>query len=148
LRLASVRREEEHCIRSNSAAIAATLRRRAGGRCAVAVRSAGLDYKERWGDQMATYVVLASFTDQGVRNVKDTTKRADAVKEVAKKFGVTAKEFYWTMGAHDVVVIFEAPDDAAMTALSMSVGAAGNVRTQTMRAFTRNEMDGVLAKLG
>jgi uncharacterized protein with GYD domain len=97
---------------------------------------------------MATYVVLASFTDQGVRNVKDTTKRADAVKEVAKKFGVTAKEFYWTMGAHDVVVIFEAPDDAAMTALSMSVGAAGNVRTQTMRAFTRNEMDGVLAKLG
>jgi uncharacterized protein with GYD domain len=97
---------------------------------------------------MATYVVLASFTDQGVRNVKDTTKRADAVKEVAKKFGVTAKEFYWTMGAHDVVVIFEAPDDAAMTALSMSVGAAGNVRTQTMRAFTRNEVDGVLAKLG
>lgn len=97
---------------------------------------------------MATYVVLASFTDQGVRNVKDTTKRADAVKEAAKKFGVTAKEFYWTMGAHDVVVIFEAPDDAAMTALSMSVGATGNVRTQTMRAFSRSEMDGVLAKLG
>lgn len=97
---------------------------------------------------MATYIVLASFTDQGVRSVKDTTKRADAVKEAAKKFGVTAKEFYWTMGAHDVVVIFEAPDDAAMTALSMSVGATGNVRTQTMRAFSRSEMDGVLAKLG
>lgn len=97
---------------------------------------------------MATYIVLASFTDQGVRNIKDTTKRADAVKEAAKRFGVTAKEFFWTMGTYDVVVIFDAPDDAAITALSMAVGAGGNVRTQTMRAFTRNEMDGVLAKLG
>jgi uncharacterized protein with GYD domain len=97
---------------------------------------------------MATYIVLASFTDQGVKNIKDTTKRADAAKELAKKYGATAKEFFWTMGKHDVVVIFEAPDDAAMTALSMSIGALGNVRTQTMRAFTRNEMDGVLTKLG
>ena len=97
---------------------------------------------------MATYIVLASYTDQGVRNVKDTVKRADAVRDVAKKFGVTAREFYWTMGARDVVVVFDAPDDAAMTALGMTIGSAGNVRTETMRAFSRDEMQALLAKVG
>lgn len=97
---------------------------------------------------MATYIVLGSFTEQGARTIKDTTKRADAVRELAKKFGVTAREFYWTMGAHDLVVIFDAPDDAAMTALAMNVAAAGNVRTQTMRAFTRDELNNVIGKLG
>ncbi|HQR72787.1 MAG TPA: GYD domain-containing protein [Burkholderiaceae bacterium] len=96
---------------------------------------------------MATYISLANYTEQGIRSVKDTTKRADAVRELAKKFGVTAKEFYWTMGAHDVVVVFEAPDDAAITALAMAIGSAGNVRTQTMRAFSKDEINGVLSKL-
>ena len=96
---------------------------------------------------MATYIVLTSFTDQGVRGAKDTAKRADAVKEQAKKFGVTVKEFFWTLGTYDVVGIFEAPDDASMTALGLAIGAAGNVRTQTMRAFSREEMNRVLAKL-
>jgi uncharacterized protein with GYD domain len=96
---------------------------------------------------MATYIVLASFTEQGIRSVKDTTKRADVVRETAKKFGATAKDFYWTLGTYDVVVIFEAPDDAAMMALGMSLGAAGNVRTQTLRAFSRDETNGILAKL-
>ena len=96
---------------------------------------------------MPTYIVLGSFTDQGIRTVKDTTKRADAVKEHAKKFGVTAKEFYWTLGAHDMVVILDAPDDAAMSAFGMSVGSAGNVRTQTMRAFSKDEVNAILGKL-
>ena len=97
---------------------------------------------------MATYIVLTTFTEQGVRGIKETTKRADAVKEAARKFGVTAKEFYWTLGAYDVVVVFEAPDDASMTALGLAIAALGNVRTQTMRAFSREEMNGILAKLG
>ena len=97
---------------------------------------------------MATFIVLTNFTDQGMRNVKDSTKRADAVKEVAKKFGVTPKEFFWTLGSHDVVAIFEAPDDASMTAFGLAIGSAGNVRTQTLRAFSREEMNGILAKLG
>jgi uncharacterized protein with GYD domain len=97
---------------------------------------------------MATYVVLASFTEQGIRTVKDTTRRADAVKEVARKFGVTVRETLWTLGAYDVVVIMDAPDDAAMTAVGLAIGSAGNVRTQTLRAFSRDEMNGVLAKLG
>ena len=97
---------------------------------------------------MATYIVLSSFTEQGIRDVRSTTKRADAVKEVARKFGVTAKEFYWTLGNYDVVVVFDAPDDASMTALGLAIGALGNVRTQTMRAFSRDEMNGILGKLG
>lgn len=97
---------------------------------------------------MATYIVLSNFTDQGIRSVKDTTKRADAVREMAKKFGATAREFYWTMGSYDVVVVFDAPDDAAMTALGIAIGSAGNVRTQTMRAFSRDEISAILAKVG
>ncbi len=96
---------------------------------------------------MATYIVLTNFTDQGIRTVKDSTKRADAVKELAGKFGVTAKQFFWTLGSYDVVAIFEAPDDASITALGLAIGAGGNIRTQTMRAFSREEMNGVLAKL-
>ncbi len=97
---------------------------------------------------MATYITLASFTDQGIRGVQDTVKRANAVKEAAKKFGVTMKDFHWTLGAHDMVVTFDAPDDAAMTALGLTIGKAGNVRTQTMRAFSPEEMSAILAKVG
>jgi uncharacterized protein with GYD domain len=97
---------------------------------------------------MATYIMLASFTDQGIRKVKDTGKRADAVRKLAKKFGVTALDFYWTLGSYDVVAMFDAPDDASMTALGLAIGSAGNVRTQTLRAFSRKDMDGILRKLG
>jgi uncharacterized protein with GYD domain len=97
---------------------------------------------------MATYIVLGSFTEQGIRNVKDTVKRADMVKEAAKKAGLNMKEIMWTLGAYDMVVTFEAPDEAAITAFSLAVGAAGNVRTQTMRAFDRGEMSDIIARMG
>lgn len=97
---------------------------------------------------MATYICLINFTDQGIRNVKDTTKRAAAVTEMAKAFGVTTKEFYWTLGSYDLVAIFDAPDDASVTAVGLKIGAAGNVRTQTMRAFSAGDMDGILARIG
>jgi uncharacterized protein with GYD domain len=97
---------------------------------------------------MAIYISLNNFTDQGIHNFKDTTKRADAIKEMAKKFGVTAKEIYWTLGSYDTVSIFEAPDDASIAALQASIGALGNVRTLTLRAFSQAEINGVLAKLG
>ena len=96
---------------------------------------------------MATYILLVNFTDQGIRSVKDTTKRADGVKELAKKFGVTIRDFFWTLGSYDMVVIADASEDVSMTAFGLAVGGAGNVRTQTLRAFSRAEMDGVLAKL-
>jgi uncharacterized protein with GYD domain len=96
---------------------------------------------------MATFVVLVNFTDQGIRNVKDTRKRAEAFKEMAKKVGATVKEIYWTLGRYDVVSILDAPDAATVTALNLSVGALGNVRTQTLSAFSADEMGGILAKL-
>ena len=96
---------------------------------------------------MATYILLTSFTDQGIRSVKDTVKRADAVKALAKKHGATAKEFYWTLGTYDVVAVFEAPDDTTMTALGLAIGSGGNVRTQTIRAFNKDEMKEILGKL-
>jgi len=97
---------------------------------------------------MATFIALGSFTEQGIRNVKDTVKRADMVKEAAQKAGITMKEIFWTLGSHDMVVIFEAPDDASITAFALAVGMAGNVRTQTLRAFSRSEMTAILSKMG
>ena len=70
---------------------------------------------------MAIYVTLVNFTDQGVRNVKDTPKRAEAFKAMAKKHGVTVKDIYWTQGRYDIITITEAADDMAATALSLSI---------------------------
>ena len=97
---------------------------------------------------MPTYIALANFTDQGIRSVKDTTKRADAIKDAAKKFGASMTQIYWTVGQYDLVTVIEAPNDESATAFALAIGSAGNVRTQTLRAFSRDEMNGILAKLG
>lgn len=97
---------------------------------------------------MAIYIALSNFTDQGIRNVKDTTKRADAVKEAASKYGAKMTQIYWTQGKYDLVAIIEAPDDTSATAFALAIGMAGNIRTQTLRAFTKEDMNGILAKLG
>jgi uncharacterized protein with GYD domain len=97
---------------------------------------------------MATYIALSNFTEQGIRNVKDSVKRAELVKEAAGKFGAKMTQIYWTLGHHDLVAVIEAPDDTSATAFALSIGMAGNVRTQTLRAFTRDEMNGILSKMG
>ena len=96
---------------------------------------------------MATYVSLMNFTDEGIRKIKDTPKRADAFKDMAKKGGATVKDVFWTLGEYDVVAIVEAPDDVSMTALGLSSGALGNVRTQTLRAFTQGEIKTIVGKI-
>lgn len=96
---------------------------------------------------MATFVVLASFTEQGILNVKETINRAEAFKEMAKKSGVTVKDMYWTLGSHDIVVVCEADDDESATALLLSVASRGNVRSETLRAFSFGEMQKVLGKM-
>jgi uncharacterized protein with GYD domain len=96
---------------------------------------------------MATFVVLASFTDQGIRNVTETIKRAEAFKEMAKKSSVTIKDMYWTLGRHDIVAICDAPDDETSTALMLSVASRGYVRSETLRAFAFPEMQKVLDKM-
>lgn len=96
---------------------------------------------------MITYVVLSTFTDQGIRNLKDTMKRAEAFKEMAKKFGVTVKETFWTQGQYDIVTIVEAQDELSATALNLSLGALGNIRTQSLRAFAADDMKQIIAKM-
>ena len=93
------------------------------------------------------FVGVASFTDQGIRKIKDSPKRADAFKEMAKKCGATVKDVFWTLGAYDVVAVVEAPDDISITALGLSTGALGNVRTQTLRAFAPADMKTILGKM-
>ena len=84
---------------------------------------------------MATFVVLAGFTDQGIRNVKETISRAEAFKVMAKKSGITVKDLYWTLGQYDVIAVCEAPDDEATTAFSLSVSSRGNIRSQRCAPF-------------
>jgi len=96
---------------------------------------------------MPTYIALSTFTDQGIRTIKDTTKRAAAVKDLAASFGANMTQIYWTLGEFDLVVIIEAADEQAATTFAMSVGAAGNVRTHTLRAFNAGEMDAILGKM-
>ena len=96
---------------------------------------------------MATYITLVTFTDQGIRQIRQTTERAKGLVNIAAKLGVKVKEIYWTMGAFDAVFAAEAPDDESMTTLSVSMGALGNIRTQTMRAFSADEMSKILGKL-
>jgi uncharacterized protein with GYD domain len=99
------------------------------------------------GLTMATYIVLGQFTDQGIKNVKDTTKRAQTLKDMAKKFNATVTEVYWTLGQFDVAAIVDAQDDVSMNALLLSVGTLGNVRTQTLRAFSADEMGQILGRM-
>ena len=96
---------------------------------------------------MASYVCLIQFTDQGIRNIKDTVKRGDAAMSEAQKMGMKIVEEYWTMGAYDAVVVMEAPDDETMSAFILKIGSLGNVKGQTLRAFRRDEMEGILAKI-
>ena len=96
---------------------------------------------------MKTYIALCHFTDQGMRSVKDTTKRADAVREMAKKFGATMRQLYWTSGQYDLVAVIEAEDEASANAFGLSIGVAGNIRTELLRAFSKDEMDAILGKM-
>ena len=96
---------------------------------------------------MVTYVVLANFTDQGVRSAKDSPKRAEAFKRMAETFGVTVKELFWTQGRYDIVTILDAPDEFSAMTLNLSLGALGNVRTELLRAFSAADMTKIVGKM-
>ena len=97
---------------------------------------------------MATFVMLGNFTDQGIRNVKETTKRAEAFRDLSEKIGVTVREIFWCLGQYDIIAIVDAPDEETATALTLSVASAGNIRTETLRAFSSDDMNRILAKMG
>jgi uncharacterized protein with GYD domain len=96
---------------------------------------------------MPTYVILATFTDQGIKTAKDSPKRAEAFKQMAKTFGITVKEIFWTQGRYDIVLLTEAPDELTATALNLSLGALGNIRTESLRAFSADEMATIVSKM-
>ncbi len=93
---------------------------------------------------MPMYVILGNYTEQGIRNIRKTTKRAEAFRVLAKKMGVRVKEIYWTMGRYDVVTVVDAPDDVTVTRLLLAAGSLGNVRTETLRAYTEGEVGKIL----
>jgi uncharacterized protein with GYD domain len=96
---------------------------------------------------MATYIVLISFTDKGIKAVRDTVKRLDTIRKMGKKAGVTLKDAHWTLGAYDGVCVYEAPDDETITAFLLGAAEEGFVKTQTMRAFSEPEMKKILGKM-
>lgn len=99
------------------------------------------------GNVMATYVVLAQFTDQGMRNIKNSAQRAGQAADMARSFGCEMKQIYWTMGQYDIVTVIEAPDEQSFMSFGFALGSAGNVRTQTLRAFSKDEFSACLGKL-
>ena len=96
---------------------------------------------------MSHYVVLANFTDQGIKGVKDTTKRAKVFREAAKQMGAAVTNIYWTLGHYDVVLTMDAPNDETMASLMMKVGSLGNLKSQTLRAFSESETESITARI-
>jgi len=96
---------------------------------------------------MPTYISLWNFTDEGIRNIKEARQRAQGTREHAEQLGVKFTA-YMTMGPYDIVGLIEAPDDETLARLMLSIGARGTVRTTTMRAFTTEEGERILAGLG
>jgi uncharacterized protein with GYD domain len=96
---------------------------------------------------MATYIALVNYTDQGVRQIRQTTERAKALINAAANLGVQIKDIYWTMGAFDAVVTAEADDDQAVMAFTASISSLGNIRSQTLRAFSAAEMSKILDRV-
>ncbi|HKP51631.1 MAG TPA: GYD domain-containing protein [Chloroflexia bacterium] len=96
---------------------------------------------------MATYVSLIQWTEQGVKNVKDTVKRVKQGQEAAEKMGGRFLSVHYTQGKYDIVITTEWPDDETANAFLLSIAATGNIRSQTMRAYSPEEMEGIISKM-
>lgn len=96
---------------------------------------------------MATYVTLIRWTDQGVRDAKDTVERARAFRGDLERRGGKLLSIYWTQGQYDIVATIEGPDDQTAMATLLAVGSLGNVRTETLHAFNETEMESILRSM-
>jgi uncharacterized protein with GYD domain len=99
------------------------------------------------GGAMPRYAVLIDWTEQGVRGFKDSVDRYEASASRLEGLGVAFADIYWTLGNHDIVALVDAPDDETLAAGLLAIAGAGNIRTTTLRAFTREEMRGVIGKV-
>jgi uncharacterized protein with GYD domain len=95
-----------------------------------------------------TYVVHLDWTEQGVKGFRETVDRYEAAVPQFESMGVTFKDVYWTLGEHDILGLLEAPDDATLAAALLVLASQGNVRTSTARAFSADEMRGLIEKAG
>ena len=96
---------------------------------------------------MATYITLLHFTQQGIEDIKGSPARLDAAKQAFRAMGAELKEFYLVMGQYDAVVVAEAPDDDTVAKLALAIGAAGAIRTETLRAWPEDEYRKIIAAL-
>ncbi|MDI7860939.1 GYD domain-containing protein [Rhizobiaceae bacterium n13] len=97
---------------------------------------------------MTTYIVLINWTEQGIKNVRDSPRRLDAAKKLLSDMGGSFKQFYLTMGDHDMVAVCEAPDDAVAARFALVLGMGGNVRTRTLKAFPEAAYREIITSLG
>lgn len=97
---------------------------------------------------MTTYVSLVHWTEQGIKNYKDTKRRLEDFTKLAESMGGRVREALYTVGEYDIVVVTEFPDDETATAALLRVGSLGSIRTNTMRAFTADEMGGIISRTG
>lgn len=96
---------------------------------------------------MPTYIIQSQWTDQGLRNVKEAANRLDLGKKKLKELGGEIKAFYLTTGRYDMLAVVEVPNDAVLAAHLLWLGAQGNLRTETVKAFTEDEFRGIVGKL-
>ena len=96
---------------------------------------------------MPTYIGLVKLTEQGMRNVKETTKRAKSFREMAEQVGLKVRELLWSMGRYDLVLVIDAPNDETMSRVALRLGMLGNAKTETLKAFSAQEMDEILKGL-
>ncbi len=97
---------------------------------------------------MPTYIMLSNWTDQGIRQVKDSPERLKAAKQLCLQHGAEMTGFYMTLGAYDMVVIVEAPNDDAFAKLAISIAKGGNIRTTTLKAFDESQYRKILESIG
>ena len=96
---------------------------------------------------MPNYIVLVNWTDQGIKNVKGTVKRAKSFGSALEKAGCKSLGFYYTIGRYDMVSVIEAPNDEAIASVLFSTGSLGNIRTETLKAFSTDEAANIIGKL-
>jgi uncharacterized protein with GYD domain len=96
---------------------------------------------------MPHYIILFNFTDEGLRNVKDTIRRAEAFKAAVEKAGGKFVSEYYTFGRYDIVTTVEVPDDQTMMSIMLSTGSLGNVRSETLKAFSMSEAGKVIERV-
>jgi uncharacterized protein with GYD domain len=97
---------------------------------------------------MPTYVALVNFTDQGIKNFRDTVRRAEDYRGLVEKNGGQVRQLLWTLGDYDVVVVADFPDDETATAVVLQTAAGGNIRTKTMKAFDAEQMTAIIQRTG